>query len=131
MDNFTLQQTINRILLLNFRYLGLFPSEYNPTLDNDTFAILNKQPSNIQGDHWIMIANSCQKRYFADSLGRKKYSFLNNQHYQQTMPAPVQSHLNVCGSSKKYALFHLFKFRQEESTGVHDVNLLSLTSNYM
>ena len=29
-----------------------------------------------------------------------------------------------------YAAFHLFKFRQEEITGVHDVNVLSAISNY-
>ena len=30
----------------------------------------------MQGDHWIMIANSCQILYFAESLGRKKVQFL-------------------------------------------------------
>ena len=57
MDNFALQQIINRIPLLKVRYLGSFPSDYVPTLDNDTFAIINTQPSNMQGEHWIMIAN--------------------------------------------------------------------------
>ena len=57
MDNFALQQIINRILLLKFRYIGSFSSDYVPTLDIDTSAIINTQPSNIQGEHWIMIAN--------------------------------------------------------------------------
>ena len=130
MDKFALQQTINRIPLLKFRYLGSFPSDYVPTLDNDTFAIINTQPSIMQGEHWIMIANSCQKLYFADSLGRKKYSFLKQQ-YEQMMPEPLQSHPSVCGFYTIYAAFHLFKFRQEEFTGVHDVNVLSFKSNYM
>ena len=76
MDSIFLQQTSNRISLLKYRYRGSFPSDYVPTLDNDTFVIINTQPSNMQGEHWIMFANSCQKMYFADSLGRKKYSFL-------------------------------------------------------
>ena len=38
MDNFALQQIISRIPLLKFRYLGSFPSDHVPTLDNDTFA---------------------------------------------------------------------------------------------
>ena len=80
MDNVSLQQIINRILLLKYRYGGSFPSDYVPTLDDDTFAIMNTQPSNMQGEHRIMIANSRQKLYFADSLGREKYSFLK-QHY--------------------------------------------------
>ena len=57
MDNFALQQNVNLNLLLKFRYLGSFPSDHVPTLDNDTFAVSNTQPSKMQGEHWIMIAN--------------------------------------------------------------------------
>ena len=84
----------------------------------------------MQGEHWILIASFCQKLYFADSLGRKKYSFLKQQ-YEKMMPEPLQSHPSVCGFYTIYAAFHLFKFRQAESTGVHDVNVLSFISNYM
>ena len=131
MDNFALQHIINRIPLVKFRYLGSFPSDYVPTLDNDTFAIINTQPSNMQDEHWIMIAKFRHKFYFADSLGCKVYSFLNNQNYKQMMRAPLQSHPSVCGFYTLYAAFHLFKFRQEEITGVHDVNVLSFVSNCM
>ena len=130
MDNLALQQTIIRIPLLKFRYLGSFPSDYVPTLGNDTFAIINTQPSNMQFEHWIMIAKFRHELYFADSLGCKGYSFLKL-HYKQMMPAPLQSHQSVCGFYTIYAAFHLFKFRQEEITGVHDVNILSFISNYM
>ena len=130
MDNVSLQQIINRIPLLKYRYRGSFPSDYVPTLDNDTFAIINTQPSNMQGEHWIVIANFLQKLYFADSLGRKKYSFLKQQH-EQMMPEPLQSHPSNWGFYTIYAAFHLFKFRQEEITGVHDVNVLSFINNYM
>ena len=130
MDNISVQQLINRIPLLKYRYRGSFPSDYNPTLDKDTFANINTQPSDQQGEHWIMIAKSRQILYFADSLGRKKYSFLK-QHYEQMMPEPLQSHRSVCGFYTIYAAFHLFKFRQEEITGVHNVNVLSFISNYM
>ena len=122
-----LRQLINRIPLLKCQYRGSFPSDYVPTLDNDTFAIIC---SNMQGEHWIMIAHSRQKLYFADSLGRKKYSFLKQQ-YERMMPDPLQSHPSVCGFYTIYAAFHLFKFRQEEITGVHDANVLSFISNYM
>ena len=130
MDNFALQQSINRIPSLKFRYLGSFPSEYVPTLDNDTFAIINTQPSNMQGEHLIMIANFRLELYFADSFGCKGYSFLK-QHYKQRMPAPLQSHSSVCGFCTIYAAFHLFKFGQEKIAGVHDVNVLSFISNFM
>ena len=130
MDNFSLQQTINRIPLLKYRYCGSFPSDFVPTLDNDTFANINTQPSNMQGEHWIMNAKSCQILYFADSLGGKKYSFLK-QHYEKMVPEPLQFHPSVCCFYTIYATFHLFKFPQEEIIGVHDVNVLSFISNYM
>ena len=84
----------------------------------------------MQGEHWIMNAYSCQQLYFADSLGRKKYSFFKQQ-YELMMPEPLQSHPSVCGLYTIYAAFHLVKFRQENFTGVHDVNLLSFISNHM
>ena len=84
----------------------------------------------MHGEHWIMIANCRQKLYFADSHGRIKYSFLKQQ-YEQMMPDPLQSHPSVCGFYTIYAAFHFFKFRQEEITGNHDVNVLSFISNYM
>ena len=129
MDNVSLQQIINRIPKLKYRYRGSFPSDYVPTLDNDTFVIINTQPSNMQGEHWIMIANFRQKLYFADTLGRKKNSFLMQQ-YEQTIPDPLQFHPSVCGFYTIYAAFDL-SFRPEEITGVHDVNVLSFVKNYM
>ena len=128
MDNDSLQQIINRIPLLKYRYRGSFPSDYVPTFVKDAFAIKNTQPSNMQGEHWIIIANSCQILYFAGSLGRKKYSFFKQQ-YEQIMPEPLQSYPSVCGFYTIYAVFHLFKFRQEKITGTHDVNVLSVISN--
>ena len=130
MDNASLQQIINPIPSLKCRYRGSFPSDYVTSLDNDTFAIINTQPSNMQGEHWIMNANSRRKLYFADFPGRKKYSLLKQQ-YEQMMPEPLESHPSVCGFSTIYAALHLFKIRQEEITGVHDVNVLSFISKYM
>ena len=130
MDNVSLHQIIKRIPPLKYWYRGSFPSDYFPSIDNDTFANIITQPSNMQCEHWIMIAISLQKMYFADSVGREKYSFLKQQ-CDQMMPEPLQSHPSVCGFYAVYAALHLFKFWQEEFTGVHDVNVLSIISNYM
>ena len=118
LDNGSLQPTSNRVLQLKYWYRGSFPSDNVPTPDNDTFAIINTQPGNMQGDYWIMIAKSCQKLYFADSLGRKKYS-LFKRHYEQMMPEPLQSHPSVCGFYTIHAAFQLYKFRQQQYTGVN------------
>ena len=63
---------MNRIPLFKYRTRGSFPSDYVSPLDKDTFALINTQPSSMQGEHWIMFAISRQILYFADSLGRKK-----------------------------------------------------------
>ena len=112
-----MQQIIKTIPLLKFRYLGSFPSEYVPTYDNDTLAISNTQPSNMQGNHWTMIANFRHELYFADYIGCKRYNFLKNQLYKQMMPTPLQSHLSVCCFYTIYAAFRLFMFRQKQITG--------------
>ena len=70
MDNASLQQIISRISLLKYRYRGSFMYDYVPTPAIDTFATINRQPNNMQGEHWIMIAKSRQKLFFADTLGR-------------------------------------------------------------
>ena len=119
-----------RLLLLRSFHIWVH-SDYVPTLDNDNFAFINTQPSYMQGGHWIIFANLRHHLYFADSLGCKGYSFLNNQHYKQKMPAPLPSHPSVFGFYTIYAAFDLFNFQQNEITGVHDVNVLSFISNYM
>ena len=95
-DKVSLQQILNLIPPLKYRYRGFFPSEYVQTLHNDTFATINTQPSKMKGENHAMIANFLQMLSFADSLGRKKYSFLKKQ-YERMMPETLQSHPNVCG----------------------------------
>ena len=56
MDKTSLHQKINRIPPLKYRYLGSLPPHYVPTIKNDTFAIINTQPSNMQGKHWVFVA---------------------------------------------------------------------------
>ena len=73
--------------------------------------------------HHIMSANSRQILFFAGSLGRKKYSFIKKRN-ERMMPEPLQSHPNVCGFCTIYAAFASPNFRQEENTGVHDLNEL-------
>ena len=78
MDNTSLKQIVDRILLLKYRYMGSFPSDSVPNLPNDTFAIINTQRSNTPGEHWIMIAKFHHELYFAVSFGLSisNYPFL-------------------------------------------------------
>ena len=102
MDNVSLLQLKKRILLLKCRYGCSSPSDCVPTLQNDIFAIINTQPRNMHCEHWIMIANSRQKLYFADSLARP--SFVKQQ-YMQMMAEPLQSHPSICGFYAIQAVF--------------------------
>ena len=106
--------------------MGSFPSDFVPNIPNDTFAIINTQPSNTPGEHWIMIAKFHQELYFAGSLGLaiNKYPFLT-QNDSQMVSTRLQDHPSLCGFYTIYAAFNLFKFQQEEITGVHDVNVFS------
>ena len=67
MDDVSLQQIINQIPQIEYRYRGSFPSDYFSTLDNDFFAILDTQPSNMQGEHNIdckLLSNNVFYRLF-------------------------------------------------------------------
>ena len=130
MDNVALRQIINRIPILKYRYIGVFPCGYVPTLPNDRFAVINTQPSNMQGEHWIMIAKLRHQFYFADSFGRKDFNFLRKS-YKRLIPERLRRHQSFYGFYTLYAAFRLFKFGQEEITGVHNLNVLSFISNYM
>ena len=127
MDKVDLRQTVNRIRLLKILYLGSFPSNHVRTLPNETFAIINTQHSEMQGERWIMIANSCHQLFFADSLGGEMNSFLK-QHYKHMTPELLQSHPGVCIFYTIYAAFRHRKFRKEGAAGLHDVNVLSFIS---
>ena len=120
-----MRQIIDRIRLLKYQYLGSFPSNRVRNLPNDTFAIVNTDPSYMSGEHWVMIANFKQQLYYADSLGGL-CNFLKQDYQKMVL---VSS--SVCGFFAIYSAFHLFKFQQDHFTGVHDVNVLSFISIYM
>ena len=84
----SLQQTVNHIPQIKYQYRSSFLSDYVPTPYNDSFAFINTQPSNMQGEHCIIIANCRRILYVADCLGRKVYSFLNQQS-EEMMLEPI------------------------------------------
>ena len=56
-DNVAIQQLLNRILLVKYRYLGSFLFNCVPTLPIETFATIKTQTTNMLGEYWEMIAN--------------------------------------------------------------------------
>ena len=70
LDNASLQHLIYRLQLLKHWFFGSIISDHVTILPNDTFAIKKTQPSKMQGEQWILIANSRRKLCFAYTLGR-------------------------------------------------------------
>ena len=62
MKNFALQQINNRIPLLKFRYLGSFPSEYVPTLDNDPYSLTQVYAAFIQSMQLFISSGFSRKK---------------------------------------------------------------------
>ena len=82
----------------------------------------------MQVEQWIMIASSRHNLCFADSLSRPRFPKLQ---HKQMMPELLQSYPSVCSFHLLYLAFNLFNFRQEEVTGVHNVNVFSIKSKWM
>ena len=124
--NIFLQQTINRLLSLKYQFLGSFPSNFAPIPHDETFASIITPPSKMQGEHWIMISSSRPYLHVSKCLECEKYSFFKQQYKQR-----CQRLYSVCSFYKVYAAFHPFNFRQDENTGIHDVNVLLIISIFM
>ena len=102
MDGIALRQIIDRIPLLKYRYLGSFPSDRVPMLPNDTFAIVNTEPSYMSGENWVTIAKFKQQLYFADSRWIMQFS-------QARLPKDGSSKVAVT-SQRVRILCHIFSF---------------------
>ena len=69
----------------------------------------------MQGEHWIIIANSYREIF----QGCEKYN-LFQQNQKQIMPQQFQSIFSNCGFYAINAVFLLFQLRQQ-MTRIHDV----------
>ena len=70
-DNISVQQILNRFPVLKYRNISSFPSDNVPDLPNETFTIINTQPSNLHSDHWILIVNIVENCILQISLDEK------------------------------------------------------------
>ena len=56
--------------------MGSYLSDTVPHLTKHSFAIFTSVPSNDRGEDWITIARLDKNYYFADSLGKKRSTYL-------------------------------------------------------
>ena len=99
------QQLLNRILLINYCYLGSFSSDYVVNVLSEPLSVINTPA--------LMIVGSRYKLYFENFLGIEKNSFLK-QHFKQMSPEPLQFHASVWGFYTIYTAFHCFKFQKRK-----------------
>ena len=132
MDNHSLQQIIERIPELKFKYIGSFPADFIPILTKFSLAIINTALKKEVGEHWILIARINRNYYFADSLAQSiaHYKFLGKK-YQKIIHWPLQKMQNLCGFYAIVAAFQLFKIFQTNLNNNHDVHDLNFIINYM
>ena len=78
MDNQSIQQIIERIPELKFKYIGSFPADFIPNLPKFSFEIINTASIKEVGEDWILIARLNRNYYYADCLARSitHYKFL-------------------------------------------------------
>ncbi len=111
MDSKGLQDIINRIPLLKYKYIGSVPADNIPRLQKNTFAIVNTDLSFEEGTHWILIANKNGKFYYADSMGQPLEVYENiklpYKNIQRLVYTQLQN-LALCGQYCIYFAWTIF-----------------------
>lgn len=84
-DTFTLQQAALQLLGPK-RFVGVFPFDKLPSLKNGQSAILNTDPHDKPGEHWVAIYRKSKTQfYFFDSYGRDWRNVIPNLKYIKTI----------------------------------------------
>ena len=135
MDAQALEQIINRIPQLKFKYHGTFPADHVPKqLPMNSFMIVNTDKSNGKGEHWIMIARVATQYYFADSFGRRLSDYKTikfSRKCTRLLTKTVQQNNNLCGFFAIYFAWKLFSSNYKDFDNVHDYIVMDFISNFL
>ena len=77
-DNLQLTDMINKDPLLKFKFRGCFPRDTFPNLLQKEFVIVNTDPSDQPGEHWLLIASRGDTILLYDSFGRDFRQFFHS-----------------------------------------------------
>lgn len=69
-DNIQLTDLINKDPLLKFKFRGCYSSDTFPNLSGNEFVIVNTDPYDQPGEHWLLIASKQDTILLYDSFGR-------------------------------------------------------------
>lgn len=138
MDNRSLKQSVNKVSILKYKYLGSFPPKHSFDLEsmpNESFQIVNT--TNAQnGEHWVSLIRHQNEYYFGDSLGRpiEMYPELWKFHGKipygrnQVITSPIQSTPDLCGFFAIYITYLIF--RNLPLIDCSEKNLLRFVNKY-
>ena len=135
MDNKSLEQIIKNIPILRYKYQGSFPANQIPPIPTNTFVIVNIDPINLEGSHWIMLANKNGGIYYGDSMGLPLTHYKNirlpfkNKAVRQLVRYPMQKQ-PLCGLYCIYFAWSVFK-ELTIPTFFNDFNLMRFIYSYM
>lgn len=84
------------------RFLGVFPADFLPhNLPDDCFFILNTDPSNKGGQHWVTGCKIGGQSYYFDSYGRQPSKWYPGwkklDYFQRSESNFQQDNSDVCG----------------------------------
>ena len=106
-DNFQLDKVGKQ--LFGNKYIGTFSSDNIPTMRQGQYCIVNTDPSNMPGEHWVGLARMSKKILFYDSFGRTSKSL---------MPSLLQTNMNTDLDAEQDIL--------EKSCGQRCIGLLTI-----
>jgi len=106
-----LNSIIKNDVITQSHFLGCFAADQVPKLGKNTFIILNTDPKNEEGEHWVVFHKYSENKFeFFDSLGFSPfhYKFKNLPNFDYIIYNKQQyqsSFSNACGY---YCLYYLF-----------------------
>lgn len=113
MDNEALTQIINKIPELKHKYLGTYPANFVPQLLRNSFAIINTDPSAMEGSHWILLADKNGVIYYGDSMGQLlsvyKHIKIPYKNVKYLVNEQLQKEESLCGFYCIYFAWCLFR----------------------
>lgn len=147
MDNFTIIKILNSNHQLNLLkkqiFLGVYPKDKLPTINNyPSCFILNTDPSNKPGEHWLAAFIDKNKNYFFDSYGNSPSYFGLGSYFSQFKNLNWNK-LKLQGDSKNCGLYCIlfllykthnkldqFYFEFNKSPFINDKKLIYLIKKF-
>ena len=133
MDNKSLTQIINNISILKHKYLGAYAANQVPFFVQNSFAIINTDPSYLEGSHWILLAKNNGKMYYADSLGQDLLMYRHIKAPPGVIPlitTKIQQMEFVCGLYCILFAWSIFSGYLPISSSLTDLDMLQFIHKY-